>query len=170
MAGQLAWIALGSNQGPSRRLMAEAVAALEELPNSSVEAVSSLYRTPPWGDTKQADFLNAVVRLRTGLAPVELLRVLLDIEDRLGRDRSGGRRWGPRRMDLDLLLHGDARLCTETLTLPHPRMHERAFVLVPLAELDANLEIPGHGTVAACLSTAGREGIVEEAPAGWAAQ
>ncbi len=115
------------------------------LPGTSVRQVSSLYRTPPWGDVHQPDFVNAVVELETALEPGFLLDSLLDIESRMGRVRD--RRNGPRVIDLDLLLHGKHVLEGERLTVPHPRMHDRAFVLLPLAEIAPDLVIEGHGRV-----------------------
>lgn len=162
-----AWISLGSNLGPSRVLLRSALDHVGRLERTSVTGVSSLYETPPWGDTDQDAFLNAVARLDTGLGPGALLSSLLDIEGALGRRRDGERRWGPRHIDLDLLLHGDHRVVTPELVLPHPRMAERAFVLVPLADLAPDLELPGHGMVRDCLARLGREGIREIAGPGW---
>lgn len=108
--------------------------------------VSSFYQTPPWGDQQQDDFVNAVVEVKTVLEPVALLRRLQKIEDALGRKRNK-RRWGPRLIDLDLLMYDELQYRSDDLEIPHPRMHERAFVLVPLAELDGTLEIPGCGNI-----------------------
>lgn len=167
MARQAAWIGLGSNQGDSRCTMASAVRALGLLPESTLISVSSLYRTPPWGDTGQPDFLNAVAQLDTGLAPSDLLHALHDIERELGRRRDPRRRWGPRVIDLDLLLHGATTIDKGGLVLPHPRMHERAFVLVPLMELNAGLEVPGRGPVADCLAACEPDGIQRIEESGW---
>jgi len=167
VADATAWVALGSNQGRSRRHLRDAAAALSTLPGTSLRAVSSLYRTPPWGDPDQDDFLNAVACLRTSLEPEPLLDRLLDTERRLGRERKSERRWGPRTIDLDLLLHGAAEVDSPRLVLPHPRLHERAFVLVPLAELDPALPIPRHGTVANCLDGLDRTGIERIEGPGW---
>ncbi len=170
MGRSVAWVGLGSNLGPSEGILVEAVEALDQLPETDLEAVSSLYRTAPWGDEDQPDFLNAVVRLRTGLDPRTLLEALLAIEETLGRDRDAERRWGPRRIDLDLLMHGDTRTGEASLTLPHPRLHERSFVLVPLAELDATLEVPGRGSVADLLDRTGRSGVERVAGPDWASR
>ena len=124
--------------------MNRALSFLEEHGEISILRKSRIYRSPPWGVTGQADFCNAVAELETSLRADELLRVLLDIENRLGRDRSGPR-WGPRCIDLDLLTYQDLIVNSEQLDLPHPRMHLRAFVLVPVLELEPGFEIPGIG-------------------------
>jgi 2-amino-4-hydroxy-6-hydroxymethyldihydropteridine diphosphokinase len=142
-----AWIGLGSNRGNPARLLEEAIARIEALPETSIRQCSGLYRTKPWGLKDQPDFLNAVACLETSLGPKALLRSLQDIETALGRVREGPR-WGPRRLDLDLLCYEDVRLVSAQLTLPHPHMHERAFVLVPLLELAPDLFIPGRGPAA----------------------
>jgi len=116
------------------------------------------YRTPPWGDEQQDDFINAVAEIKTSLDPIPLLRILQSIENVMGRQRSG-RRWGPRLIDIDLLLYGDQKYHSADLEVPHPRMHERAFVLIPLSELAAELEIPGHGAVAELLQQLDDSGI-----------
>lgn len=141
------WLGLGSNlQQP----VAQIETALKEL--AAIESihllkVSSFYRTPPWGDKHQDDFINAVAWIETDLDPVALLASLQSIENRMGRQRSSGRRWGPRLIDIDMLLYGDQQYHLDELEVPHPRMHERAFVLIPLSELDATLEIPGRGAI-----------------------
>ena len=142
-----AWVGLGANLGDAAGAVRAALEALDALPGTSLVAASRLYRTPAWGVTDQPDFVNAVARVRTVLAPQALLDALLDVERRAGRDRRASRPWGPRELDLDLLLHGDASVDTPGLRLPHPHLHERAFVLVPLAELAPDLRVPGHGTV-----------------------
>lgn len=162
-----AWISLGSNTGDSRSAMRAAVDALGRLPGTNVSDVSRLYRTPPWGDTNQDDFLNAVARLETGLDAEALLTALLDIERRLGRRRDQERRWGPRPMDLDLLLFGDSTVSTPGLEVPHPRLHERAFVLVPLLELDPGVVVPGRGPAGDLLEPLDRSGIEPVDAAGW---
>lgn len=140
-----AWVGLGSNIGDSAAYVAAGLSALESLPGTRLRARSRLYRSAPWGPVPQADFLNAVAWLDTNLAAPALLESLLAIEQRHGRRRD--RRWGPRTLDLDILLYDDAVLATPTLTVPHPRLAERAFVLVPLAELAPELEVPGLGPV-----------------------
>ncbi len=146
-----AYIALGSNLGDSATLVREAMAALGRLPGTRLVAASGLYLTPPWGVTEQPPFVNAVAGVETTLAPKALLDALLETERAFGRVR-GGERWGPRTLDLDLLLHGDRVLDEDGLTLPHPRLAERAFVLLPLAEIAPTLDIPGKGTVADLLA------------------
>ncbi|OZB60853.1 MAG: 2-amino-4-hydroxy-6-hydroxymethyldihydropteridine diphosphokinase [Lysobacterales bacterium 13-68-4] len=141
-----AYVALGSNLGDSRATFAGAIEALGALPGSRLTGRSRIYRTPPWGRTDQPDFLNAVVRLHTSLAPHVLLDALMAIERRFGRMRDG-ERWGPRTLDLDLLHMDSTALDDSRLTLPHPRVAERAFVLLPLADLAPDLVLPGQGRV-----------------------
>ena len=143
-----AYVALGANLGDARATLDAAFVALANLPGTTLRAASSLYRTAPI-DSSGPDYLNAVVRLRTTMAPHDLLVALQGIEQRNGRVRPY--RNAPRTLDLDLLLHGSHRLASEVLTLPHPRLHERAFVLCPLAEIAPRLSIPGRGAVAALL-------------------
>ena len=141
-----AWLGLGANlQRPVEQLK-EALRRLDAEDRIEVLRISSFYRTPPWGDEKQDEFFNAVLQIETSLAPMALLHVTKSIENVMGRQRNG-RRWGPRLIDIDLLLYDEKKMFSDELELPHPRMHERAFVLVPMAELDANAEIPGHGVV-----------------------
>ena len=141
-----AWLGLGSNlQQPAIQLR-EALNRLAETSGIEVLGISSFYRTPPWGDEQQDDFVNAVVQIETSLEPVTLLRELQLVENLMGRKRSE-RRWGPRLIDIDVLLYDDQQLHLDELEIPHPRMHERAFVLIPLAELEPGLEIPGRGAV-----------------------
>jgi 2-amino-4-hydroxy-6-hydroxymethyldihydropteridine diphosphokinase len=145
-----AYVALGSNQEDPQGQVRSALLALDTLPRTRLVRHSSLYRTPPWGVTDQPDFINAVAELDTSLEPTALMQTLLETERQAGRTREG-RRWGPRTLDLDLLLYGDRQLDAPGLTVPHPRIAERAFVLLPLAELDPNLCIPGQGKVEALL-------------------
>jgi 2-amino-4-hydroxy-6-hydroxymethyldihydropteridine diphosphokinase len=126
-----AYIGLGANLGDAAGTLVAARARLAQL--GELAASSSIYRTPAWGVTDQPDFVNAVVALDTTLAPAELLAALKSIEQELGRVATF--RWGPRAIDLDILTYDDVRLDTPALSLPHPRLHERAFVLVPLAEI-----------------------------------
>jgi 2-amino-4-hydroxy-6-hydroxymethyldihydropteridine diphosphokinase len=129
----LAFVGIGSNLGDSVAAIRASVDALGAL--GSVERVSSLYRTPPWGNTEQPDFVNAVAALRTELAPRALLAALKDVERQLGRD-DAGERWGPRTIDLDILIYGDERVDEPGLAIPHRHLSERAFALVPLAEIE----------------------------------
>ena len=139
-----AWLGLGSNLDQPEDQLREALRRLDEADQVEILRVSSFYRTPPWGDAEQNDFINAVAEIETDLLPLPLLEVLQSIESVMGRVRSG-RRWGPRKIDLDLLLYAEERFQSPELEIPHPRMSERAFVLVPLCELEAGLEIPGLG-------------------------
>jgi 2-amino-4-hydroxy-6-hydroxymethyldihydropteridine diphosphokinase len=138
-----ACVALGSNLGDPVATVRTALEALESLPQSRLVAASSLYRTAPVGLKNQPDFINAVASLDTALVPLALLDALFAIEARFGRRRDF--RHAPRTLDLDLLLYGDETRDEEHLTLPHPRMHERAFVLVPLVEIAPECVIPGRG-------------------------
>jgi 2-amino-4-hydroxy-6-hydroxymethyldihydropteridine diphosphokinase len=134
------YLGLGSNIGDRPAVLR---AALDELSSlGEVVAVSSMYETEPWGDLDQPNFLNLCCLLRTPLEPELLVEQTQAIEQRLGRQPS--RRWGPRLIDIDLLTYDDRQLNTPRLTLPHPRIAERSFVLVPLAELAPGLRIPGH--------------------------
>lgn len=156
-----AWIGLGGNLGNVPQVLRDAAAALSALPDIKDLRLSSLYRTPAWGRTDQPDFVNAVAVLDTDRAPMDLLDALLDIERLFGRTRSddAGDQWGPRTLDLDLLLYGDAVITLPGLTVPHPRLHQRAFALVPLLELDAGIVIPGIGAAADALLHVDRAGI-----------
>ncbi len=145
----LAYVALGSNLGESRRQVLAAMDALDALPATRVLRRSSLYLTPPWGVLEQPPFINAVVALDTELLPEPLLDALLQIESHAGRVRA--ERNGPRMLDLDLLHMDGVTRHDERLTLPHPRIAERAFVLLPLFDIAPTLEIPGQGTVRALL-------------------
>lgn len=152
-----AFLALGSNIGDKAANLRAAAKAIAALPGTTVIATSSVYRTPPWGKTDQDWFANAAIAVETTLAPLALLEACLAIEIELGRVRR--ERWGPRVIDIDVLLHGDARLTSERLTLPHPAMAERAFVLIPLREIAPDLAIAGRaiGEVIAGLDSTGIE-------------
>ena len=146
-----AYIGLGSNLGDRERAIEEAVGLLRAHPGMEIVATSTLRETVPWGPVAQPRFLNGAVAVETTLEPRALLGVLLDVERRLGRVRE--ERWGPRTIDLDLLLYADAVVEEPGLTVPHPHLHERAFVLEPLHELDPGLVVPGRGTVVELLHT-----------------
>lgn len=162
---QTAWIGLGANLGDARAALAGAVQALARLPASRLAGVSPLYRSAPW-QADGPDYLNAVVRLQTDLAALALLDALQAIESAAGRTRPYPN--APRTLDLDLLAHGDAVCATPRLTLPHPRLAERAFVLRPWHDLDPQAAVPGLGTVAALLpGVAGQDAAVLESGAWW---
>lgn len=152
-----AFVALGANLEDPVRQIRNAIAELRSIEQTQVLAVSSLYRTAPVGYADQPDFINAAAKLRTGLSPHELLDALHAIENRHGRQRSV--RNAPRTLDLDLLLYGMRVVREDDLTLPHPRMHERAFVLMPLAEIAPEATVPGHGPVAQLLGQVDRGGV-----------
>jgi 2-amino-4-hydroxy-6-hydroxymethyldihydropteridine diphosphokinase len=141
-----ACIGVGSNLDDPERQVRRAIDALARIPHSTVAKTSRLFRTAPWGDTAQPDFVNAAVELETSLSPRELLDAMLAIERAHGRRRDGSR-WGPRVIDLDVLLYGDCIIDEPGLRVPHPRLAERAFALLPLADLDADRMIPGVGRV-----------------------
>jgi 2-amino-4-hydroxy-6-hydroxymethyldihydropteridine diphosphokinase len=148
-----AYVALGSNLGNPVSTVEDAIDAMAALRGSLLKAISSLYRTAPVGLKHQPDFINAVVALDTRLGPRELLDELFALEARFGRIREPGSvKNAPRTLDLDLLLQGETVQDDPELTLPHPRMHERAFVLAPLAEIAPNLIVPGHGPIADLLA------------------
>lgn len=142
-----AWVGLGGNLGNVEVTLNEALLVLDGLPQTSVRAQSSFYRSPPWGRSDQPAFINAAVELQTRLAPQVLLDYLLEIETRFGRVRKPEDKWGPRKLDLDLLVYGDEQLNQPGMHVPHPRLSERAFVLVPMNEIAPKLDIPGHGVV-----------------------
>ena len=154
----VAYIALGANLGDPAATVNAAFAALAELPHSTLTARSALYRTAPVGILDQPEFVNAAARITTQLAPEALLDQLLAIEQRFGRIRA--ERNGPRTLDLDILLYDDLVIETPRLTLPHPRLHLRAFVLYPLADLAPDLALPGRGSLAAWLPAVANQGIV----------
>jgi len=154
-----AYVGLGGNVGDVEETMMEALMAIDGLPQTSIRAQSRLYRSPPWGRTDQDDFINAVVELRTRLAPRVLLDYLLEVESRFGRVRGEGDKWGPRTLDLDLLVFGEEILDLPGMHVPHPHLHERAFVLVPLAEIANMLQIPGRGQVGELLALIDSAGI-----------
>jgi 2-amino-4-hydroxy-6-hydroxymethyldihydropteridine diphosphokinase len=134
-----AYLALGSNLGDRLATLQRAVDLLDAHPGIAVRRSSRVYETEPVGPP-QPDYLNAVIEVRTALGPRELLEACLDVEAELGRVR--GERWGPRTLDVDVLTYEDRRMAEPDLVLPHPRMHERAFVLVPLLELDPDPVLP----------------------------
>ena len=164
----LAYVGLGSNLGHPRRRLARALTDLARLPRSALVAASRNYRTAPVGAADpQPDYINAVAALRTALGPGAMLRHLRVIEHRHGRRRRGERRNAPRILDLDLLLFGRRRLALPRLTIPHPRMHERAFVLRPLLDIAPTATIPGRGAARRWLHRARNQRIVRTRTARW---
>jgi len=151
---EFAYLALGSNLGDRRRHLDAAVGAVAALPGVSGLRLSRVRETAPVGPQDQGAFLNAVAEIRTTLGPADLLAALLAVEARLGRPaRDQRRHWGPREIDLDLLMLGGQRVDTDGLTLPHPRLHERRFVLEPLHDLAPDAVVSGTGrTVAELLA------------------
>jgi 2-amino-4-hydroxy-6-hydroxymethyldihydropteridine diphosphokinase len=145
---RLAYIGIGSNLDDPEGQVRAAIEALKRLPRSAFVAASRLYRTAPWGNADQPAFVNAAAAISTRLPTRELLDALLAIERAHGRVRDG-ERWGPRALDLDILVHGALCIDEPGLHVPHPHLAERAFVLLPLADLDPDLEIPGQGRVRA---------------------
>lgn len=153
-SGVVVWIGLGSNMGQAADQVEQAIAALTDAPGLELTARSSLYRTAPVGNLDQPDFINAVVRASCRIGCYVLLEALQEIEKRFGRTRDG-ERFGPRSLDLDLLMYADQTVSSPQLELPHPRMHERLFVLEPLTEIEGDITVPGRGRLSvlrqACL-------------------
>jgi 2-amino-4-hydroxy-6-hydroxymethyldihydropteridine diphosphokinase len=156
-ASTAAFIALGSNLDDPEEQVRRGIDALAALPATRLKRASSLYRSPPVGYCDQPDFINAVAQIATHLDPRALLDALLAIERRHGRVRSVPN--GPRTLDLDILLYGNRVIREPGLTIPHPRMHERAFVIVPLAEIAPDERIPSVGTVAQCVEGMDTESV-----------
>jgi len=152
-----AYIGIGSNLGDSLARVHAAFEALAGVERTRLVARSQLYRTRPFGPVAQGDFINAVAGLLTQLTALELLRALRDIESAAGRVRT--ERWGPRTLDLDLLVYGDARIAEQDLTVPHPGISERGFVLRPLNDVAPTLEVPGVGRVEELLRRLPDDGI-----------
>ena len=151
-------IALGGNVGDVRTTFRKAIANICGMTQAALLARSSDYTTPPWGEEDQPPFINACIEIETSLDPHALLFTLHKIEKKFGRDRDNETRWGPRTLDLDLIAYDDVSLDKPELTLPHPRALERAFVLVPLAEIAPDRIIAGH-RVADALAALSTEGI-----------
>ncbi len=145
-----AFVGIGSNLGDREANLGQAIELLSAEDGIEVVAVSEIRETDPVGPVEQGPFLNGAVKVDTSLGPRELLDRLLSLENRLGRVRS--ERWGPRTIDLDLLLYGGERVDEPGLTVPHPRLHERRFALEPLLDLDPALEIPGLGPISTLLA------------------
>jgi len=152
-----AWLALGGNVGDSRTILDRAVTLLCDCKAVRLTARSCDYRTPPWGFKYQPPFINLCIAIETTLAPRDLLAHAQDVELQLGRDRAHEKRWGPRTADIDIIAYGDLAVHELGLTVPHPRLFERAFVLLPLAEIAPKLVIGGRAV---------REAAVGVDPAG----
>ena len=163
-------VGLGSNHGDARHLLATGLTRLRRRSDGPLAAVSGLYRTDPVGYTAQPDFLNAVALFRSQASPEDWLASLLAVEAELGRNRAEGPRWGPRPLDMDLLAVGEQTRRTPHLTLPHPRLRERCFVLVPWVEIDPSFELPDGAVVGALArGCPGAGGVVRQAGPEWAA-
>lgn len=152
-----AFVGLGSNLGAREATIARAVELLSDAEGVELVAVSHLRETEPWGPVEQPRYMNGVAEIETDLPPRALLGVLLAVEQALGRER-GGERWGPRTIDLDLLVYDDITIDEPGLTVPHPRLHERRFALEPLAELAPDAVVGGRGTAAELLEALERRG------------
>jgi len=152
-----AWVGLGGNVGDPVATLRASLEALSRLPATQLLRTSRLYRTPAWGVPDQADFINAVALLDTALDPRALLDGMLGIERAFGRERR--ERWGPRILDLDLLLYGDGVIDQPGLRVPHPHLHERAFALLPLLDVSPDAVIPQRGPARDALSALACEGI-----------
>ena len=151
-------IALGGNVGDVRATFAKAIANICGMAQAVLIARSSDYITPPWGDEQQPRFINACIEIETSLDPHALLFTLHKIEKKFGRDRAHERRWGPRTLDIDLIAYDDVSIDKPELTLPHPRLFERSFVLVPLVEIAPDRIIAGR-SMRAALAQLSTEGI-----------
>lgn len=154
-------IGLGGNLGDAANTLREALQALDQLPGTRLLRASPLFRTPAWGNTDQPDFVNAAALVETTLPARALLEALLELERRFGRRREAGVQWGPRILDLDVLLYGDAVLDEPGLRVPHPHLHERAFALLPLARIAPGMEVPGRGSVATLLAAVDASACIE---------
>ncbi len=159
---EVVYIGLGSNLADPLDQLQRASFALGNLPDTTRTALSSWYRTPPMGPQNQPDYLNGVAQLRTGLSPTDLLLALQIIEQDHQRVRE--RHWGPRTLDLDILLYGDQVIDLPELQIPHPGMYQRNFVLLPLAEIDPHLHFPDGSSLAMRLENCPSEGIVRLSP------
>lgn len=169
MSAVLAFVGLGSNLGEPCRQLENALVALGKIRQTRLLRHSGFYASKPWGILDQPDFVNAVAELETALDPVELLDELLMVEQRAGRRRDSTR-WGPRVIDLDLLLYGTRQIKGEGIEVPHPRLCERSFVVLPLAELVPDLTVPGRGSIADAVAGVGSDGCVRLPDQGGAVQ
>ncbi|MBL1142945.1 MAG: 2-amino-4-hydroxy-6-hydroxymethyldihydropteridine diphosphokinase [Proteobacteria bacterium] len=153
----IVYIGLGSNMDFPEQHIITAIQSLGEIQSTRTISVSSLYKSKPVGPQDQDDYINVVAKLETGLGPLVLLDCLQTIENEHGRIRN--ERWGPRTLDLDILMFGDEIIQNDRLTIPHPEMLNRSFVLVPLAEIDSEIVIPGKGLVRDLLSHLDQSGL-----------
>ena len=158
MPEQLVFVGIGSNMNDPQAKLLSAVRRLKQLPQTEFCSVSSLYHSPPMGPQDQADYINAVAMLQTTLAPLPMLDALQAIETEHGRVRKG-QRWGPRTLDLDILLFGEKVINLPRLIVPHPGLHERAFVLYPLYEIKPELTIPGSGRLSELVAACPQDGL-----------
>lgn len=152
-----AYIGLGSNMESPETQIQEAITAIDRIPDTKLAGFSSLYQSHPVGPQDQPDYINAVAHVVTGLSAEDLLMQLQNIENRQGRTRKI--HWGPRTLDLDLLLYDNEIINEKNLVVPHPEMHNRAFVLYPLYEIAPDIEIPGKGAVGILLQAVNADGI-----------
>ena len=157
--GTIALVGLGGNLGDAAETLRRAFQELDALPHTRLLRASRLYQSRAWGRTDQPDFINAAAMLETKLDARELLDAMLGIEHHAGRERHADERWGPRTLDLDLLLYGDAVIDEPGLHVPHPHLHERAFALVPLVEIAPDAMIPGIGAARGVLAAMEPTGI-----------
>ena len=153
-----AYIGLGSNMDMPELHIKSAIQSLGEIKSSKLRKVSSLYKSKPVGPQDQDDYINAVAELETELEAIELLGYLQAIEDEHGRART--QHWGPRTLDLDILMYGDDKIQNKRLTVPHKEMLNRSFVLIPLAEINPECNIPGAGLIQDCIDNIDRDDLV----------
>lgn len=153
----VAYVGLGSNLNHPKKQVKTALRHIQQLPQTCITRISRLYETAPLGPQNQANFINQVIVLKTSLTALNLLKALQEIENAMGRARQG--RWGPRVIDCDILLYGNDRMTSETLTIPHPGLTTRAFVLYPLLEIAPDLILPTGKTVQQCVATCSSDTI-----------
>ena len=155
----IAYIGLGSNMNSPVKQIKSAITSIEEIISTKIIGVSSLYKSKPVGPQNQDDYINAVIKIETKLVPYQLLECLHDIEEKHGRIRK--EHWGPRILDLDILIFGNEIMVDEKLTIPHPEIENRSFVLAPLIEIDPDCIIPKKGLASDLLATIGKDNIVQ---------
>lgn len=154
MQNNISYISLGSNIGDSETIVKETLTMLSNLPKTTLTGKSSLYQSEPVSNIKQDPFINAVVRIQTELQPHELLLELQALEEAFYRQRTDGERWGPRTLDLDIILFGNLKLDDSHLTIPHREFQNRLFVLVPMQEISGDLFISGYGSLSFLMKNA----------------